>query len=103
VGELPKAKMHCSVMTREALEKAIAHFNGMPVAEAEGTIICGCFEVTEPEIERAVRENDLKTEEEVTNCAKAPQCTGLSATSTRGHTGDAQRSWLRYAPPGSLG
>ncbi len=27
--------------------------------------------------------------------AKASQCLGLSATSTRGHTGNAQRSWLR--------
>jgi NifU-like protein len=58
LGGLPKEKMHCSVMGREALEKAIAHFQGMPVAEAEGEIICECFGVTEPEIERAVREND---------------------------------------------
>jgi len=71
LGGLPKEKMHCSVMGREALEKAIAHFKGVPVAEAEGEIICECFGVTEPEIERAVRENDLKTVEEVTNYTKA--------------------------------
>ena len=29
--------------------------------------------------------------------SKASQCFGLSATRTRGHTGAAQRSWLRYA------
>src|SRR5512136_731685 len=71
LGGLPKEKMHCSVMGREALEKAIAHYKGMPVAEAEGKIICECFGVTEPEIERAVRENDLKTVEEVTDYTKA--------------------------------
>src|SRR5665647_647224 len=71
LGGLPKEKMHCSVMGREALEKAIAHFKGVPVAEAAGEIICECFGVTEPEIERAVRENDLKTVEEVTNYTKA--------------------------------
>ncbi len=71
LGGLPKEKMHCSVMGREALEKAIAHFKGVPVAEAEGKIICECFGVTEPEIERVVRENDLKTVEEVTDYTKA--------------------------------
>lgn len=71
LGGLPKEKMHCSVMGREALEKAIAHYKGVPVAEAEGKIICECFGVTEPEIERVVRENDLKTVEEVTNYTKA--------------------------------
>jgi NifU-like protein len=71
LGGLPKEKMHCSVMGREALEKAIAHFKGVPVAEVEGEIICECFGVTEAEIERAVRENDLKTIEEVTNYTKA--------------------------------
>jgi NifU-like protein len=71
LGGLPKEKMHCSVMGREALEKAIAHYKGVPGAEAEGKIICECFGVTEPEIERVVRENDLKTVEEVTNYTKA--------------------------------
>ena len=71
LGGLPKEKMHCSVMGREALEKAIANYKGVPVAEAEGKIICECFGVTEPEIERAVRENGLKTIEEVTNYTKA--------------------------------
>ena len=71
LGGLPKEKMHCSVMGREALEKAIAHFKGVPVAEAEGKVVCECFGVTEPEIERVVRENGLKTIEEVTDYTKA--------------------------------
>jgi NifU-like protein len=71
LGGLPKEKMHCSVMGREALEKAIAHYKGVPVAEVEGKVVCECFGVTEPEIERVVRENNLKTIEEVTDYTKA--------------------------------
>jgi len=71
LGGLPKEKMHCSVMGREALEKAIAQYKGVPVAVAEGKIICECFGVTEPEIERVVRENNLTTIEEVTDYTKA--------------------------------
>ena len=71
LGGLPQEKMHCSVMGREALEKAIAHYKGVPVAAAEGQVVCECFGVTEPEIERVVRENGLKTIEEVTDYTKA--------------------------------
>ncbi len=71
LGGLPKEKLHCSVMGREALEKAIANYKGVPLAEAEGKLICECFGVTEPEIERVVRESGLKTIEEVTNYTKA--------------------------------
>ncbi len=71
LGGLPKEKMHCSVMGQEALEKAIANYKGVEVAGAEGKIICECFGVTEPEIERVVRESHLKTVEEVTNYTKA--------------------------------
>ena len=59
------------MMGREALEKAIAHYKGVPVAEVEGKVVCECFGVTEAEIERVVRENDLKTIEEVTDYTKA--------------------------------
>jgi NifU-like protein len=34
-------------------------------------VICECFGVTEPEIERVVRDHGLKTVEEVTNYTKA--------------------------------
>ncbi len=71
LGGLPKEKIHCSVMGREALEKAIAHYKGEVVPGLEGEVICECFGVTKPEIERVVREHGLKTVEEVTNYTKA--------------------------------
>ena len=71
LGGLPKEKMHCSVMGREALEKAITCHLGEPEKEVEGEIVCECFGVTDVEIERVVRENHLKTIEEVTDYVKA--------------------------------
>jgi NifU-like protein len=71
LGGLPEEKMHCSVMGREALEAAIAHYKGIPEKEIEGQIVCECFGVTDREIERAIRENHLKTLDEVTNYTKA--------------------------------
>ena len=61
LGGLPEEKMHCSVMGREALEAAIAHYKGIPEKEIEGQIVCECFGVTDREIERAIRENHLTT------------------------------------------
>lgn len=58
-------------MGRDALEAAIAHIDGKPVTKVEGNIVCECFGVTDLEIERAVKENGLKTIEEVTNYVKA--------------------------------
>lgn len=71
LGGLPKEKMHCSVMGHEALEKAIACYRGTPIEEKEGKLICECFGVTDLEIIRAIRENQLKSVEEVTNFTKA--------------------------------
>lgn len=71
LGGLPQEKMHCSVMGREALEKAIANYRGQPAPGAEEKIVCECFGVTEGEIERAIVENNLSTIEEVTNYTKA--------------------------------
>ena len=63
LGGLPKEKMHCSVMGRDALEKAIAHYRGQPEKKVEGNIVCECFGITDMEIERAVRESQLRTVE----------------------------------------
>ncbi len=71
LGGLPKEKMHCSVMGRDALEKAIAHYEGRAVPKKEGEIVCECFGITDLEIRRAVQENHLKTVEDVTDYVKA--------------------------------
>jgi len=71
LGGLPKEKMHCSVMGRDALEQAIAHYRGEAVKEVEGEIVCECFGVTDLEIERVVQENSLRTIEDVTSYVKA--------------------------------
>jgi NifU-like protein len=73
LGGLPEQKMHCSVMGREALEAAIENCRtgGKAKHEIEGNIVCTCFGVTDKEIERVIRENDLTTVEQVTNYCKA--------------------------------
>lgn len=71
LGGLPKEKMHCSVMGRDALEKAIQYYKGEAEKKLDGNLVCECFGVTDKEIERAVRENQLKTIEDVTNYVKA--------------------------------
>ena len=71
LGGLPKEKMHCSVMGRDALEKAITCHLGEPEKEVEGEIVCECFGVTDLEIKRVVTENHLTTIEEVTDYVKA--------------------------------
>ena len=71
LGGLPKEKMHCSVMGRDALEKAITCHLGEPEKEVEGEIVCECFGVTDREIERVVRENKLTAIADVTDYVKA--------------------------------
>ncbi|KMQ50206.1 Iron-sulfur cluster assembly scaffold protein NifU [Chitinispirillum alkaliphilum] len=75
LGGLPREKMHCSVMGEEALEAAIKYYeNGGVTAapvEKEGTVVCTCFNITDLEIQKAVRDNNLTTIEDVTNFTKA--------------------------------
>ena len=71
LGGLPKEKMHCSVMGRDALEKAISCYLGKDTKVIDGEIVCECFGVTDHQIERAVRENNLTTVEAVTDYVKA--------------------------------
>lgn len=72
LGGLPKEKMHCSVMGREALEAAIADYRGEKLSAGTGEkVICKCFEVSEEKIRKVARENRLTTVEEITNYTKA--------------------------------
>jgi len=71
LGGLPKEKMHCSVMGREALEAAIADYRGLVLPSAEGEIVCECFGVTDIEVSRAIKESNLRSVEEITNFTKA--------------------------------
>ncbi|TKB27628.1 Fe-S cluster assembly protein NifU [Desulfopila sp. IMCC35006] len=71
LGGLPKEKMHCSVMGREALEAAIADYRGQVLPMAQGEIVCECFGVTDLEIIRAIKESSLRSVEEITNFTKA--------------------------------
>ncbi|MHB8811472.1 MAG: iron-sulfur cluster assembly scaffold protein, partial [Desulfobulbaceae bacterium] len=63
LGGLPREKMHCSVMGREALEAAIANYRGVFLPMAAGEVVCECFGVTDLEIIRAIRESDLRSVE----------------------------------------
>jgi NifU-like protein len=71
LGGLPKEKMHCSVMGREALEAAIANYRGLKIPMAEGEVVCECFGVTDLEVIRAIKESSLRSVEEITNFTKA--------------------------------
>jgi NifU-like protein len=81
---LPQAKIHCSVMGAEALEAAVfnwAQKRGVDLAELgvdisrdeqeEGRLVCTCFGLTEPYIERKIEELELKSIPEITNAIKA--------------------------------
>ncbi|MDN5280470.1 MAG: NifU-like protein [Clostridiales bacterium] len=72
LGGLPEQKMHCSVMGKEALEAAIANLKGEKIVEhEEAPVICKCFWVDEEKIRHVIKENDLKTVEDVTHYTKA--------------------------------
>ncbi len=76
LGGLPKEKMHCSVMGQEALEASLNYYktggvSTAPVEKKEGTVVCTCFGITDLEIEKAIRENNLTTVDDVTHFTKA--------------------------------
>ena len=71
LGGLPKAKMHCSVMGQDALRKAIRSYKGIEIQAKPGNTVCECFGVTDLEIIETVKENNLKSAEDVTSYIKA--------------------------------
>jgi len=73
LGGLPEQKMHCSVMGREALDAAIANFQGKETKHHEENekVVCKCFWVSEEKIKQVIKENKLSTVEQVTNYTKA--------------------------------
>jgi len=73
LGGLPEQKMHCSVMGREALEVAIKNYRTGKTSKQilSGRVVCRCFGVTEDEVERVIRDNNLSTVDEITNYCKA--------------------------------
>ena len=73
LGELPKQKVHCSVMGREALEAAIYNYRTGKTLDRkiDGEVICHCFGATDKEIEKVTREQKLTSAQEVTDACKA--------------------------------
>ncbi len=72
LGGLPREKMHCSVMGREALEAAVANFRGEKQEKVEeGEIVCKCFGVTDQKIKKEIKENNLLTLADIINFTKA--------------------------------
>ena len=71
LGGLPKAKMHCSVMGQDALRKAIRSYKGIEILAKPGNTVCECFGVNDLEIIETVKQNNLKSAEDVTFYVKA--------------------------------
>jgi NifU-like protein len=74
---LPREKMHCSVMGREALEAAMIDYFKRQGREVpcdllqQTTVICHCFQVTKDTVKDAIFNQRLETIEDVTNFTKA--------------------------------
>ena len=72
LGGLPPEKMHCSVMGHEALEAAIAnYYNEEITIKPDDEIVCNCFNITKSFLENEIKNNNLKTVEDVINYTKA--------------------------------
>ena len=83
LGGLPPEKMHCSVMGYEALEDALKKYKNDGYIDLDEILgehynvdnkekmVCTCFQITENLIWDAIKQNGLKTVEEVTNYTKA--------------------------------
>lgn len=74
LGGLPPEKMHCSVMGHEALEAAIADYYNEELtikSDDDEEIVCHCFHITKSFLENEIKNNGLKTVDDVINYTKA--------------------------------
>jgi len=72
LGGLPKEKMHCSVLGREALEAAVANYRGITtLKEDKSDLVCKCFDVSEEKIRKVAIENHLTTVDDISDYTKA--------------------------------
>ncbi len=77
LGGLPREKMHCSVMGREALEAAMIDYykrlgRGVPCDLLhKETLLCHCFQVSRETVRQAIFDHRLTEIEDVTNFTKA--------------------------------
>lgn len=101
LGGLPEQKMHCSVLGREALEVAIENFRTGKTSKKilEGKVVCNCFGITQEEVERVIRENDLTTVEEVTNYCKAGGGCGACVPDIEHIIADVRSQMKKTEPP----
>ena len=99
LGGLPEEKMHCSVMGREALESAIANYRGQKVVKEDFEIVCKCFGVTDREIIKAIREDGLRTVEQVTYYTKAGGGCGQCHPKIEALIETVRREMEKEAPP----
>lgn len=104
LGGLPQEKMHCSVMGHEALEDALKKYYGDKYGDdnfdnnsSADKIVCTCFNVTENQIWEAIKVNNLKTVEEVTNYTKA----GGACGRCKGNIQDILDTYWKGANKGS--
>ncbi|OQY39223.1 MAG: iron-sulfur cluster assembly scaffold protein NifU [Spirochaetaceae bacterium 4572_7] len=69
---VPPQKMHCSVMAYDVIKQAAANYKGVDLSTLEDNeIVCECARVSMSTIKDAIRINDLKTTEEITQFTKA--------------------------------
>ncbi len=73
LGGLPPEKMHCSVMGHEALEDAIKNYYNeeITINSDNDETVCFCYDVTKSFLENEIKNNHLKTMQDVINYTKA--------------------------------
>ena len=72
VPSVPPQKMHCSVMAYDVIKKAAGQYLNVDMESfEEEVIVCECARVTLETIQDAIRINDLKTVQQITDYTKA--------------------------------